>query len=67
MLLLHVSGATCWEDIMTTGLGTPNPVVHPPFKAACIARGLLEDDQEWERCMAEGALVSLKPVNSFTV
>ena len=57
LLLLHVPGATCWADIRTTNRGQPNQVVHPTFKEACIARGLLEDDAEWDRCMSEGIMV----------
>jgi hypothetical protein len=57
LLLLHVPGATCFADLRTTHRGTPDEVVHPTFKAACIARGLLEDDDEWDRCLSEGVLV----------
>ena len=52
-VLLHtVPGATCFEDLRTTGEG-PDSVVHLTFKAACEARGLLQDDAEWARCMEE--------------
>jgi len=27
--------------------------VHPTFKAACLARGLLQDDAEWDQCLSE--------------
>jgi hypothetical protein len=33
--------------------------VHPTFKVACLARGLLQDDTEWEQCLSEAAGVQL--------
>jgi hypothetical protein len=49
VLLTHVIGATCFEDFGTTHRPhTPTIVVHPTFKAACLARGLLQDDAEWD-------------------
>jgi hypothetical protein len=33
--------------------------VHPTFKAACLARGLLQDDAEWDQCLSEAAGVQL--------
>ena len=29
--------------------------MHPTFKEACRARGLLQDDREWLLCLQEGA------------
>jgi hypothetical protein len=58
-LLLHnVAGATSFEDLRTTGRDTDAPVVHPTFRAACQALGLLRDDSEWQHCMTEAASVS---------
>jgi len=57
MLLLIVPGATCFEDVRTTGEG-PSAVVHETFKAACFARGLLQDDGEWRQAMEEARVVS---------
>jgi hypothetical protein len=55
-LLLHnVTGATSFEDLRTTNRGTPNSTIHPTFKAACGALGLLEDDSEWQQCITEAA------------
>jgi hypothetical protein len=55
-LLLHnVAGATSFVDLRTTDRGTPNPTIHPTFKAACGALGLLEDDSEWQQCITEAA------------
>jgi hypothetical protein len=33
--------------------------VHPTFKAACFAHGLLQDDAEWDQCLSETAGVQL--------
>jgi hypothetical protein len=33
--------------------------VHPTFKAACLARGLLQDDAKWDQCLSEAASVQL--------
>jgi hypothetical protein len=41
LLLTVVTGSTSFEDLCTF-----ENVVHPTFKGACIARGLLEDDGE---------------------
>jgi hypothetical protein len=47
VLLTHVAGATCFEDLRTTHRPhTPTIVMHPTFKAACLAHGLLQDDAE---------------------
>ena len=54
-LLLNVPGATSFEDLKTTH---DPEVVHDTFKAACLARGLLQDDSEWSSCMMEAALFS---------
>jgi len=60
VLLTHVARATCFEDLRTTHRPqTPTIVVHPTFKAACLARGLLQDDVEWDQCLSEAAGVQL--------
>lgn len=43
MLLNVVKGATSFEDIRTV-----NGVLHPTFRSACTALGLLGDYKEWE-------------------
>jgi len=54
ILLTHVAGATCFEDLRTTHRPhTPTTVVHPTFKVACLARGLLQNDAEWDQCLSE--------------
>jgi hypothetical protein len=46
LLLTTVPGATSFEYLRIFE-GT----LHPTFKDACIARGLLEDDSEWCQCL----------------
>ncbi|XP_070494675.1 uncharacterized protein [Chironomus tepperi] len=50
MLLLHISGATGFEFLRTV-----DNVVYESFKAAAIARRLLESDDEWNQCLIDGA------------
>jgi hypothetical protein len=60
VLLTHIGGATCFEDLRTTHWPhTPTTVVHPTFKAACLAYGLLQDDAEWDQCLSEAVGVQL--------
>jgi hypothetical protein len=60
VLLTHVARATCFEDLRTTHRPhTPTTVVHPTFKTACLARGLLQDDAERDQCLSEAASVQL--------
>jgi predicted TPR repeat methyltransferase len=33
--------------------------VYPTFKAACLARGLLQYDAEWDQCLSEAANMQL--------
>jgi hypothetical protein len=37
----------------------PTTIVHPTFKVACLARGLLQDDAEWDQCHSEAAGIQL--------
>ena len=48
LLLTCVRGAKDWKDLYSF-----EGIEHPSFKLACIARGLLEDDQEWSQCLEE--------------
>ena len=41
LLLTKIHGATCFEDIRTI-----DGVLHPTFKSACMALGLLNNDGE---------------------
>ena len=50
-LLTTVKGATSFEDLRRVDGGDPLPTFHQ----ACLARGLLEDDNEWRQCLQEAA------------
>uniref|UniRef100_K3Y356 ATP-dependent DNA helicase n=1 Tax=Setaria italica TaxID=4555 RepID=K3Y356_SETIT len=50
MLLNVVKGATSYEDLSTIG-----GVLHPTFKDACQALGLLGDDNEWREALREAS------------
>lgn len=47
-LLTVVKGSTSFEDLHTI-----NGVLHPTFRDACVACGLLEDDGEWVTCLQD--------------
>ena len=49
LLLCHVTGAKSYADMLQLE-GKP-PAEN--FKQACIERGLLKDDKEWDRCLNE--------------
>jgi len=51
-LLTVVRGATSFESLRTY-----NGHIYPTFKAACMARGLLEDDSEWKQCLQEASVM----------
>ena len=51
-MLNHATGATCYD-----GLRTVDGLMHPTYKDACKALGLLEDDSEWE--------IALEKVSEF--
>ena len=48
LLLTAVAGATSFEDLRSF-----ENHLYPTFREACIARGLLEDDNEWHQCLEE--------------
>ena len=50
VLLTHVAGATSFEDLRMY-----NGITYETFQEACRQRGLLDDDQEWDNCLAEAA------------
>ena len=61
VLLLHVKGATSYENIRTVDVTQilPNrsiitvPTVFETFREAAIQLGLLNDDKEWDRCLTD--------------
>ena len=50
-LLTTVKGPTSYENLRTF-----DSVLHPSFHAACLARGLLENNDEWRQCLLEASL-----------
>ena len=50
MLLNFFKGSTSFKSIRTI-----NGVRYDTYKEACYALGLLEDDKEWNDCLAEAA------------
>ena len=52
LLLTVVKGATSFGHLRTV-----NGFLYPTFKQACIALGLLEDDQEWTQCLQEASVM----------
>uniref|UniRef100_A0ABD2WAL1 Helitron helicase-like domain-containing protein n=1 Tax=Trichogramma kaykai TaxID=54128 RepID=A0ABD2WAL1_9HYME len=48
LLLLHKKGATSYKDLLTV-----NDIYHNTFTDACLALGLIEDDNEWHIAMNE--------------
>ena len=56
MLLLHVRGATSFENLRSVeDPETHDIIVHASFEEAAKALHLVDDDQEWVRCMREAA------------
>ena len=53
-LLISVKGPTSWHDLRTF-----NGIEYPTFHASCLARGLLENDDEWRECLQEASLSHL--------
>ena len=52
-LLTVVKGAKSFDDLWRYNSDEP----YTTFYAACIVRGLLEDDGEWSQCLEEASLV----------
>ena len=53
-LLTTVKGPTSWEHLRTF-----EGIEYPTYHAACLARGLLENDDEWRQCLQEASLTHL--------
>lgn len=51
LLLHHVFGPTSFDYLKTV-----DGVLHPTFKSACQALGLLEDDNHWKNTLTDAAL-----------
>ena len=54
LLLCHVRGAKSFADLKTY-----ENVVHSTFKEACRARNLLQDDEEWKKCLVEASVFQM--------
>ena len=52
MLLYTVSAPTSFQLLKTY-----DSVIYSTFQAACAARGLLDTDDEWDRCLQEAELI----------
>lgn len=50
LLINHLKGPTSFKDILTV-----NGKEYKKFKESCVARGLLEGDEEWHEAMTEAA------------
>ena len=50
MLLTHVRGPTSFDALRTV-----NGVAHHTFQSACLALGLLGNDEEWRHCLDQAA------------
>ena len=51
-MLLHGKGATSFENLRTV-----NCVIHPTFYEAAVAKNLVNEDEEWDRCLKEATQV----------
>ena len=54
LLLLQAKGATSWEDVRTV-----NGIVLDTFREACVLKGLLQDDTEWQNTLSEAVLTHM--------
>jgi PIF1-like helicase/Helitron helicase-like domain at N-terminus len=54
MLLSHVPGPKSFADLRTY-----DGMTYETFKEACLARGLLEDDTEWNNCLTQATTFSM--------
>ncbi|XP_029157800.1 uncharacterized protein LOC114930213 [Nylanderia fulva] len=51
ILLLNIKGATSYNALKTV-----NGVLHQTFTSACLALGLIEDDDEWKRAISKASI-----------
>jgi len=54
LLLTHIEAPTSFDDLFYF-----QDIVHPTYKVACIAKGLLQDDAKWNNCLQEAIVFSL--------
>ncbi|XP_074374063.1 uncharacterized protein LOC141714443 [Apium graveolens] len=60
MLLMHIKGATSYQDLKTV-----NEFVHNSFQEACDALGLLKDDRQWDVAMSENAVHAMPQIEKL--
>lgn len=60
LLLNHVRGAASYADLRTTQMDpAAAATIHSTYRAACVERGLLFGDEEWDRALTEAALTQV--------
>ena len=52
LLLTVVRGPTSFENLRSY-----QGILHPTYQVACIARGIVESDEEWAACLTEASVV----------
>jgi hypothetical protein len=40
-------------------------MVYPTYRATCIARGLLQNDAEWDNCLEKAVVITLPRQNQW--
>ncbi|PIA36722.1 hypothetical protein AQUCO_03300139v1, partial [Aquilegia coerulea] len=59
LLLTVVKGPSSFESLYSV-----DGIEHKTYREACIARGLLEDDNEWDKCLEEAVIMKNVVVSS---
>ncbi|PIA26326.1 hypothetical protein AQUCO_09500057v1, partial [Aquilegia coerulea] len=59
LLLTVVKGPSSFESLYSV-----DGIEHKTYREACIARGLLEDDNEWDKCLEEAVIMKTDPSDS---
>jgi hypothetical protein len=54
MLLINIAGPTSWQHLRTF-----DSVERPSFYDACLARGLLQNDNKWQQCLEEASMICM--------
>ena len=49
-----------YDVISFKNLHTINGIIYPSFKEACIALGLLQNDEEWDHCLKKAEQVQIE-------
>ncbi|PIA58920.1 hypothetical protein AQUCO_00400047v1 [Aquilegia coerulea] len=59
LLLTVVKGPPSFESLYSV-----DGIKHKTYREACIARGLLEDDNEWDKCLEEAVIMKTDTLRS---